>query len=184
MDNNYRIIGGELYHYGVKGMRWGVRRYRNSDGSLTPAGSRRRKQLERVLERNVRSQTKTDNKLLNARAKNRNRFESRYDKKLAKTAKRLDRLSKKKKSKLKDFDEGTKAIRKAQKIGNENHNKFLELKIKAISDPTIKQSKSYKQAKKWHSSQVASELMNGKSYTLLAESSAVLNGKSWTRGKL
>jgi hypothetical protein len=58
------------------------------------------------------------------------------------------------------------------------------LKIKAISDPTIKQSKSYKQAKKWHSSQVASELMNGKSYTLLAESSAVLNGKSWTRGKL
>ena len=31
----------EIIHYGVKGMRWGVRRYRNEDGSLTPAGRRR-----------------------------------------------------------------------------------------------------------------------------------------------
>lgn len=32
-----------LIHYGVKGMRWGVRRYRNADGSLTNAGQRRYK---------------------------------------------------------------------------------------------------------------------------------------------
>lgn len=28
----------ELYHHGVKGQRWGVRRYQNEDGSLTAEG--------------------------------------------------------------------------------------------------------------------------------------------------
>ena len=36
------ISDGELYHYGIKGQKWGVRRYQNKDGSLTPAGKKRR----------------------------------------------------------------------------------------------------------------------------------------------
>lgn len=35
MDNT------QLYHWGIKGMKWGVRRYQNADGSLTPAGRKR-----------------------------------------------------------------------------------------------------------------------------------------------
>lgn len=31
----------ELKHYGIKGQKWGRRRYQNKDGSLTPAGEKR-----------------------------------------------------------------------------------------------------------------------------------------------
>lgn len=34
------MSSNELTHHGIKGMRWGVRRYQNKDRSLTPAGEK------------------------------------------------------------------------------------------------------------------------------------------------
>ena len=34
-------MNSELYHHGIHGMHWGIRRYQNEDGTLTPAGRRR-----------------------------------------------------------------------------------------------------------------------------------------------
>lgn len=45
LNEYYLVSDGELYHWGIKGMKWGVRRYQNPDGSLTPAG---RKRLEKA----------------------------------------------------------------------------------------------------------------------------------------
>ncbi len=33
-------MNNELYHHGIKGQKWGVRRYQNKDGSLTPKGKK------------------------------------------------------------------------------------------------------------------------------------------------
>ena len=60
-------MDNELYHYGMKGMRWGIRRYQNKDGSLTPAGKKRYnkemaklKAEEKVLKNKQKTQAKMD----------------------------------------------------------------------------------------------------------------------------
>ena len=34
-------LNNELYHHGIKNMKWGIRRFQNKDGSSTPAGKKR-----------------------------------------------------------------------------------------------------------------------------------------------
>lgn len=57
----------ELTHWGIRGMRWGVRRYQRKDGSLTPAGERKLKKEraalrkeEQVLKNRKSTQAKFD----------------------------------------------------------------------------------------------------------------------------
>ena len=55
----------ELMHWGIKGMKWGIRRYQNKDGSLTPAGKKRYdkemaklKEEEKIAKNKLRTQAK------------------------------------------------------------------------------------------------------------------------------
>lgn len=59
MDYVIRLMNEEeiLCHSGIKGMKWGVRRYQNPDGSLTEAGKKR---YYRIQNRNAEYQDKVN----------------------------------------------------------------------------------------------------------------------------
>ena len=96
MNENY------LAHYGVKGMRWGVRRYQNADGSLTPAGKKNE----------YKKSLKTDKKIrrdLELKAYDSARFANAYFKKSKSYSKKYEKAISK---------DSTKSNPKTQRIEN------------------------------------------------------------------
>ena len=78
----------ELYHHGTKGQKWGIRRYQNPDGSLTPAGKKRygtKANFEKVQKAKLVAKGK-DPKTLKSKA--REKANARTEKELAKYRKK------------------------------------------------------------------------------------------------
>lgn len=70
----------ELRHYGVKGMKWGHRKYQNPDGSLTAKGKKRLLKNQKAWERDVRDNwTHAYNNAANAVNSKLDSFNKKYE---------------------------------------------------------------------------------------------------------
>ena len=93
-----------LMHHGIKGMRWGVRRYQNPDGSLTPDGKRRYDKLADKGDK-LRAKGKTSSLLPHNQLAINASISREQHKKLIEDRKRIDEINRKQRE----------AYRKAQK---------------------------------------------------------------------
>lgn len=92
----------ELYHFGIKGMRWGIRRYQNKDGSLTPAG--RQKLGMDIYDKDYNSDTVVKKGTKVSRVVNTSRYEEFRDPELGGSEKAAKKYIDSLMSKENDYD--------------------------------------------------------------------------------
>lgn len=105
MDNLNEITYDEIKHHGIKGQKWGVRKYQNKDGSLTDAGKKRYGTKE-----NFEKQYPADKKKSDISAINSGREATRNAREINRNLKEIERekTSKKQKQVNKQIEEAAR----------------------------------------------------------------------------
>lgn len=84
-----------LMHHGIKGQKWGVRRWQNADGSLNPAGKKRYSSGElRDMAKQVGEYNIGKSKIRGKAALERRKADTKYDKESSKLFAQKDKMSK------------------------------------------------------------------------------------------
>lgn len=146
---NFRVAyPNELYHHGIKGQKWGVRRFQKPDGTLTKAGEKRYQ--KRLVEKAVIIGGQA--RLANARAEN---AKKRYDKMVKRvqtkpTDKNLQKVKERKRvydALQKEANEWNKLTDKAIHEAKNNANNVVKtygtVKLKKIPEDRIEAGKMY-----------------------------------------
>ena len=123
----------ELQHYGVKGMKWGIRRYQNENGTLTSAGKKRAKQEYKEDNKTAYEIGKTATIYGHAAARSLNRtikLENKLDKQYAKdpngSKRRTQSLKKKWDASSKTTMELTEKYKKMQDVAEKHCDSLIK----------------------------------------------------------
>lgn len=194
---NYR---DSLYHHGIKGQKWGVRRYQNEDGSYTDAGrarygigdlirDRRIASVQRQTARRLRKSQKFQTNLSSTREKNLHKIENKYQKKIDKAKAQgkdsavIKSYEAKKDYKIQDFKSGTEIINKAHKYYDSTITNYGDMKISALNDKSIKKTQAYKDAGRRYVTNRMMDLSYGRAYTTLMNANYIGRGLDPYTGK-
>lgn len=130
--NNF-TYSDELYHHGIQGMKWGVRRYQNEDGSLTPEGK---------VRYGSNAETKTYAKALNSEDKRM----APHKRNLIEATTKRDRLKKKK-----DSIVAKKTVNGISEISERDTKKIARLdnKIKKQQDVVDRETETLRKSKEY-----------------------------------
>lgn len=119
-----RIYPDELAHFGIKGMKWGIRRFENEDGTLTEAGKLRYYKGNRIGGTSLTSE---------GYKRNKNQKLKRYEDSVAYNVQKVD----------KTFGPNLEAYRKAQKSGDSAKQKQLSASLRKSITKAAKEHPLY-----------------------------------------